>query len=65
VGTVDINLDGSATPTTFPPQTDGPAVVTFTPETSAAPEPGGVLLLGTGLAVMIGGIRGRTRASHL
>jgi hypothetical protein len=45
-GEVDINLDGSTTPTAFPNGTQ-PTVVTFQVQT---PEPGSMLLLGAGLA---------------
>jgi hypothetical protein len=43
-GTVDVNLDGTTTATSFPTGSGGPSVVTF----QALPEPGTMLLLGFG-----------------
>jgi hypothetical protein len=45
-GTVDVNLDGTTTATSFPTGSGGPPVVTF----QALPEPGTMLLLGLGAA---------------
>jgi hypothetical protein len=50
---VDINGDGSTTPTAFANASGGPTVVTYgTPLTAATPEPSMVLLLSGGLAAM-------------
>ncbi len=51
-GEVDINLDGTSTPTAFPNALGGPSVVTLTPLLS--PEPGTLLLLGLGMAALAG-----------
>jgi len=45
-GSVDVNLDGTTTATSFPTGSGGPSVVTF----QALPEPGTMLLLGFGAA---------------
>ncbi|RSL17684.1 putative secreted protein with PEP-CTERM sorting signal [Edaphobacter aggregans] len=53
-GIVNINLDGSGTATIFLTDAGGPPVVTVTPEiASTVPEPGSILLFGTGLTAMI------------
>jgi hypothetical protein len=50
-GEIDINLNGTATPTAFPNFT-APSVVSFTP-VSAAPEPGSFVLSGIPIAFVI------------
>lgn len=49
---VDINGDGSTTPTAFANASGGPAVVTYGSPLTATPEPSMVLLLAGGLAAM-------------
>jgi hypothetical protein len=57
-GIVNINLDGTATTSTFLTNTGGLPVVTFTPVvTPAVPEPGSILLLGTGVMAIVGLVR--------
>jgi hypothetical protein len=54
--TVDVNLDGSTTPTTFPADTQGaPPVATLE---STTPEPAPLASLALGLAILL--VRGRT-----
>jgi hypothetical protein len=48
-GTVDVNLDGTTTATSFPNSSGGPSVVTF----QALPEPGTMFLLGFGAAGLL------------
>jgi hypothetical protein len=55
---VDVNLDGTTTPTLFPPTPGGTPVVTL--EEVSTPEPSALLLICTGLA-MIGLCRGLQR----
>jgi len=53
-GIVNLNLDGTGTTITFLTNSGGPPVVTFTPEvTPAVPEPGSIVLFGTGLLAII------------
>jgi hypothetical protein len=55
VGIVDLNLDGSGTPSTFPTDTGGPTVVTLAPEaTTVIPEPSSIVLIGIGLTAGFG-----------
>jgi len=58
---VDINGDGSTTPTAFANASGGPTLVTYATPLTATPEPSMVLLLAGGLVAMaaLRGIRGR------
>jgi hypothetical protein len=62
-GIVNINLDGSGTTSTFLTNTGGPPVVTFTPKvTTIVPEPGSILLFGTGVMAIVGLVRKQFQA---
>jgi PEP-CTERM motif len=62
-GIVNINLDGSGTTSTFLTNTGGPPVVTFTPKvTTIVPEPGSILLFGTGVMAIVGRVRKQFQA---
>jgi hypothetical protein len=62
-GIVNIDLDGSGTTSTFLTNTGGPPIVTFTPQvTTVIPEPGNILLFGTGLVAILGLARKQSQA---
>ncbi len=62
-GIVNINLDGSGTTSTFLTNTGGPPVVTVTPEViTFVPEPGSMLLFGTGVMAIVGLVRRQSQA---